>query len=459
MTDYVLWEVIVNGDSPPLMRIVNGVEQSYPPTTTEEKLEKKNELKARGTLLMALLNEHQLKFNSYKNSKSLMEAIEKRFGGNKESKKVHKTLLKQQYENFNGNSPEGLDQIYDRLQKLISQLEINKETISQEDLSLNLSDDVIYSFFEKQSNSPQLDNEDLQQIDADDLEEIDLKGHFARECKAPRENRNRETVRRNMTVKTTDANDLVAQDRFDTEVSTCSKACLKSYETLKEHYDNLSKDNKKSQFNVGAYKAGLESVKARVDVYKKNEAVFEEDIKILKIDIMFRDNVLTELRKKFKKAKKERDDLKLTLEKFKNSSKNLGKLLDSQVCDKFKTGVGFDSQVNDRFMNYLEEQTDGEAMINSIKNGDQPLPRVTQVPIARTTSTEQPPLKDKSMWSAQEKRVQKIDHLARYLLIQGLPNDIYSLIDSNKTAKDLWDALARHMLGSEYGEQDRKAAV
>nr|GEW66683.1 hypothetical protein [Tanacetum cinerariifolium] len=63
------------------------------------------------------------------------------------------------------------------------------------------------------------------------------------------------------------------------------------------------------------------------------------------------------------------------------------------------------------------------------------------------------------MWSDQEKMIQKIDRLARSLLIQGLPNDIYSLIDSNKTAKDLWDALARHMLGSEYGDQDRKAAV
>nr|GEY01515.1 hypothetical protein [Tanacetum cinerariifolium] len=98
-------------------------------------------------------------------------------------------------------------------------------------------------------------------------------------------------------------------------------------------------------------------------------------------------------------------------------------------------------------------------MISCIKNGDQPLPRVTQVSIARTSSTEQSPLKDKSMWSDQEKKIQKIDCLARSLLIQGLPNDIYSLIDSNKTAKDLWDALARQMLGSEYGEQDRKAAV
>nr|GEV28439.1 hypothetical protein [Tanacetum cinerariifolium] len=85
------------------------------------------------------------------------------------------------------------------------------------------------------------------------------------------------------------------------------------------------------------------------------------------------------------------------------------------------------SQCVERFMNYLEEQMDGEAMINSIKNGDQPLPRVTQVSISGTSSTKQPPLKDKSM--------------------------------CNKTAKDLWDALARHMLGSEYGEQDRKDAV
>nr|GFD04956.1 hypothetical protein [Tanacetum cinerariifolium] len=63
------------------------------------------------------------------------------------------------------------------------------------------------------------------------------------------------------------------------------------------------------------------------------------------------------------------------------------------------------------------------------------------------------------MWSDQEKKIQKIDRLTRSLLIQGLLNDIYSLIDSNKTAKDLWDALARHMLGFEYGEQDRKVAV
>nr|GFB38409.1 integrase, catalytic region, zinc finger, CCHC-type, peptidase aspartic, catalytic [Tanacetum cinerariifolium] len=54
------------------------------------------------------------------------------------------------------------------------------------------------------------------------------------------------------------------------------------------------------------------------------------------------------------------------------------------------------------------------------------------------------------------KKTRKIDHLARSLLIQGFSNDIYSLININETAKDLWDALERQMRGSEYGEQDRK---
>nr|GEZ43933.1 hypothetical protein [Tanacetum cinerariifolium] len=89
------------------------------------------------------------------------------------------------------------------------------------------------------------------------------------------------------------------------------------------------------------------------------------------------------------------------------------------------------SQWRERFINYLEEQTDGEAMINSFQNGDHPLPVVTQVSLAGTTSN--------------------ISFDSRG------PDDIYSLIDSNKSAKELWDALQRHMLGSEYGEQDRKA--
>ncbi|GJT24040.1 hypothetical protein Tco_0893977 [Tanacetum coccineum] len=321
MTDYALWEVIVNGDSPPPKRTIDGVEQTYPPTTAEEKLARKNELKARGTLLMALPNEHQLKFNSYKNAKSLMEAIEKRFGGNKESKKVQKTLLKQ-HTNEAFKTAHGVS---------AANSKNNASTLPNVD---SLSDAVIYFFFASRSNSSQLDNEDLNQIDPDDLEEIDL-------------NNQAEEGPTNLALMAYTSSGSSSSSSSNTEVSTCSKACLKSYETLKEHYDNLTKDFSKSQLNVRAYKPGLESVEARLDVYKKNKVIFEEEIKILKLDIKLRDNALTELRKKFEKAEKERDDLKLTLEKFGNSSKNLSKLLEIQVSDKFKTGVGFDSQVVD----------------------------------------------------------------------------------------------------------------
>nr|GEW34204.1 hypothetical protein [Tanacetum cinerariifolium] len=131
-----LHEVILNGDSPVHTCIVEGVVQVVSPTTAEQKLERKNELKARGTLLMALPDKHQLKFNSHKDAKALMEAIEKSFGGNTETKKVQKTLLKQQFENFSGSSSESLDQIHDRLQKLVSQLEIHRVSLSQEDVNL-----------------------------------------------------------------------------------------------------------------------------------------------------------------------------------------------------------------------------------------------------------------------------------------------------------------------------------
>ncbi|GJV08801.1 hypothetical protein Tco_1346457 [Tanacetum coccineum] len=260
-----------NGNAPPITKVVEGVETTIAPTTAEEKAQRRLELKARSTLLMGIPNEHQLKFNSIKDAKSLLQAVEKRFGGNAATKKTQRNLLKQQYENFTASSSEVLDQTFDRLQKLISQLEIHGESISQEDvnqkflrslspewnthtivwrnkpeidtLSLddlynnlkiyepevkgtsssstntqnvafvssnstsstngavntahgattastqatavnsttinNLSDAVICAFFASQPNSPQLDNEDLQQINPDDLEEMDLRWQMA----------------------------------------------------------------------------------------------------------------------------------------------------------------------------------------------------------------------------------------------------------------------------------------
>nr|GEU67226.1 hypothetical protein [Tanacetum cinerariifolium] len=410
MNDYSLWEVIENGKEPPITKVVEGVETTIAPTTAEEKAQRRLELKARSTLLMGIPNEHQLKFNSIKDSKSLLQDVER----------------------------EVLDQTFDRLQKLISQLKIHGESISQEDvnqrflrspspewnihtivwqnkpeidtLSLydlynklkiyepevkgtsssntntqnvafvslnstsntnravntahgattattqatavnsttidNLSDAVICTFFASQPNSPQLNNEDLQQIHPNDLKEMDLRwqiamltmrarrflkntgrkfsmngketigfdkskvecynyhkrGHFAKECRGPRnqENKNKESTKRIVPVETPASAALVSCD-------------------------------------------GLEPVEARLLVYKKNKSVYKEDIKVLKCEIHLREVAITELKRKLELAQKQKDEIQLTVENFENSSKCLSKLIDCQIVDKCKTGLGYNA--------------------------------------------------------------------------------------------------------------------
>nr|GEY52004.1 hypothetical protein [Tanacetum cinerariifolium] len=114
MTDYSLWEVIINGDSPAPTIVIDGVVKPATLLSTDQKLARRNELKAHGTLLMALPDKHQ----------------------NTETKKVQKTLLKQQFGNFTGSSSEDLNQIHDMLQKLVSQLEIHRVSLSQEEVNL-----------------------------------------------------------------------------------------------------------------------------------------------------------------------------------------------------------------------------------------------------------------------------------------------------------------------------------
>ncbi|GJZ46940.1 ribonuclease H-like domain-containing protein [Tanacetum coccineum] len=128
--DYALWEVIENGNSwvpIPVTAPESGPSTALKmtvPSTAEEKICKKNDVKARSLLLMALPNEHQLTFDQYVDAQSMFAAIKARFGGNEATKKTQKALLKQQYENFNASSSESLDSIFNRLQKLVSRLAI-----------------------------------------------------------------------------------------------------------------------------------------------------------------------------------------------------------------------------------------------------------------------------------------------------------------------------------------------
>nr|GEV92515.1 putative ribonuclease H-like domain-containing protein [Tanacetum cinerariifolium] len=166
--------------------------------------------------------------------------------------------------------------------------------------------------------------------------------HFARECRSPRDTRNKDTQRRNVPVETSTSNALVSQcdgiSSYDWSFQEDEEP--KNYALMAfTSSSSSSSDNEVASCS----KACLESVEARLVDYQQNENVFEKDIKLLKLDVLLRDNALVELRKKFETAKKERDELKLKLENFQTSSKNLSKLLASQITDKI--GLGYDNQV------------------------------------------------------------------------------------------------------------------
>ncbi|GJV06880.1 hypothetical protein Tco_1344536 [Tanacetum coccineum] len=141
--DYALWEVIENGNSWVPIPVTSPAETGTStgtkmtvPSTAEEKTCKKNDVKARSLLLMALPNEHQLTFDQYVDAQSMFAAIKARFGGNEATKKTQKALLKQQYENFSASSSESLDSIFNRLQRLVSRLAILGVVTPPEDLNV-----------------------------------------------------------------------------------------------------------------------------------------------------------------------------------------------------------------------------------------------------------------------------------------------------------------------------------
>nr|GEW70428.1 ribonuclease H-like domain-containing protein [Tanacetum cinerariifolium] len=133
-TDYPIWQVIKNSNGPvSVITDTNGTIKILPPKTAEEVVARERERKARTTLLMALHEDHLEKFHKMSDAKEMWEAIKSRFGGNDESKKMHKYLLKQQFEGFSVSASEGLYKRHDRFQTLLSQLEIHGGGVSHED--------------------------------------------------------------------------------------------------------------------------------------------------------------------------------------------------------------------------------------------------------------------------------------------------------------------------------------
>ncbi|GJU17109.1 ribonuclease H-like domain-containing protein [Tanacetum coccineum] len=224
--DYALWDVIENGNLfKPVARTTTNADGTSTslilgPVTADEKTQKKNNVKARSMLLMALSNEHLLTFHQYKDAKTLFAAIQTRFGGNDATKKTQKTLLKQMnkpdldtmsfddlYNNFKiveqevkgttnsssssssqnmafMSSPSSTNEVNNAYEVntaniYVSPASTQVSTASTQVSTANLSDATVYAFLTNQPNGSQLVYEDLEQIHEDDLEEMDLKWQLA----------------------------------------------------------------------------------------------------------------------------------------------------------------------------------------------------------------------------------------------------------------------------------------
>ncbi|GKE02696.1 hypothetical protein Tco_1390679 [Tanacetum coccineum] len=235
--DNDVWKVIQNGNSKKRISTgKDGVIRVLPPISAAEIHAVKKEIKARTILLMAIPKEHLRRFHGMDDAKEIWEAIRTRFGGNANSKKMQKAVLKQQFEAFTISSSEGLEKGYDRFQQLLSQLEAHGAEVSTEDANhkflrslppawsnlamtmrtkpdvdtlsiddlynnlrvfeqeltmptvlniqerevpVSFADEVIYSLFAKQSEDLDLLHEDLEQIDDIDIEEMDINWQIA----------------------------------------------------------------------------------------------------------------------------------------------------------------------------------------------------------------------------------------------------------------------------------------
>ncbi|GKA89501.1 ribonuclease H-like domain-containing protein [Tanacetum coccineum] len=411
-------EVIVNGDLvSPIASASAGAEGPIPLKTAEQKLARKSKLKAKSTLMLAILDEHLLKFHACKDAKSLWEAIKNRFGGNKESKKMQKTILKQNYENFAASSQEGLDKTYDRSLPsawnniaLIMRNKSDLDTLSMDDLYNNLkvyeseikgksssssnsqnvafvssdnssstnetvntahsvsaasskdqastasyADDVMFSFFANQSNAPQLDYEDLEQIDVDDLEEMDLKWQVA--MLTMRVKRNRDAPRRNAPVDTSTTNALVVQDGIGGyDWSFQAEEGITNFALMAYTSQGSSSSSSLDSEREALNKSNLEIIGYQIGLesLEARIVVHEKNEAVYEEDIAF---------------------LKYDVQVKDISIKDLKNQLEEALKEEDKNGLGYNSQMNESevvhsVFNSRESDVDDSTVNDRFKTGE-----------------------------------------------------------------------------------------
>ncbi|GJW63676.1 putative ribonuclease H-like domain-containing protein [Tanacetum coccineum] len=316
--DYALWEVIENGNSwvpipvtTPSETGTSTATKMTMPSTTEEKTCKKNDVKARSLLLMALPNEHQLTFDQYVDAQSMFAAIKARFGGNEATKKTQKALLKQQYENFSASSSESLDSIFNRLQRLVSRLAILGVVTPPEDLNVKFLRSLPSEWDTHVvvwMNKPDFDTMGL-----DDLYN-NFKIWLAMVMKSAGANAMFTAIRFAMTynghlpenaehlgVKTTEIG--IKSDMAEEEIQ--ANIALMAFSD--SEYDDLLVKLSDTDFKAATYKRGLATLEGQIVKYREHEVLFSEEIALLKRSVGSKEYQMGLLRAELEKVKQEKE--------------------------------------------------------------------------------------------------------------------------------------------------------
>nr|GEU54264.1 retrovirus-related Pol polyprotein from transposon TNT 1-94 [Tanacetum cinerariifolium] len=374
MIDYALWKQIENGATFLNTQVMEGVTIVIPITSVEEKAQRRQEVKGISTLIIGISNEHQLKFNSIKDAKQLLEAVEKRFCGNAATKKKQMNFLKQQYENFSALISEILDQTFDKLQKFVSQLELFRKKISQEDINQKLS----------RSLSPEWNTHvivwrnkpDLDTISMDDLYnnlkvyEPEVKeissSNLSTQNMAFVSSSNNHSSSTNQAVNTAhgvstastqvniakftnidNLNDLEEMDlRWQMAMLTIrAKMILKN--TGRKLTVNGNETIRFDKTNVECYNCHKRGHFARECRALRNQDNKHKDSTRRSMPVetpaskaLVSCDAIRELRRKLEVAQTEKVGIQLKVDKFENTSKNLNKFLDCQIIDNCKKGLG-----------------------------------------------------------------------------------------------------------------------
>ncbi|GJU01359.1 putative ribonuclease H-like domain-containing protein [Tanacetum coccineum] len=300
------------------------------PVTAEEKTNKKNDVKARSLLLMALPNEHQLTLSQYTDAKTMFAAIKIRFGAFMTAPSTSRTY------DVNTAIP-----VYG-----VSTASPNVNTASPQVSTASFSDNAVYAFMVENPNGSNLLHQDLEKIHEDDLEAMDLKWQLSllstRAKRAPRNKegqfRNQGNTRKQGNNEDTSSKAMLAINGVGFDWSDMAEEHVQTNMALMAFSDS---ELNQTKFTAATYKRGLAIVEEQLITYRKNEVLFSKEVAVLKREVACKYYEINVLKSEFEKVKQEKEGIEFKIEKFDKASKDLDKLLGSQITDKSKKGLGY----------------------------------------------------------------------------------------------------------------------